>query len=158
MRVNANLCRSSGLTRGPARCRFATRRSPGPIEGEYGSPCSSAPLLRSALCAAHFRPSSVFSRSPPHSLEVSLQVLDEMVKRKTLVAYTALNQVSGAGEYSHVFILEFSDWTAYSAFPAKRNEAAQAVFHKSFNEAIAGYADLRRHVRDETYVPAGQQP
>ena len=90
--------------------------------------------------------------------EVSLQVLDEMVKRKTLVAYTALNQVSGTGEYSHVFILEFSDWTAYGAFPAKRNEAAQAVFHKSFSEAIAGYADLRRHVRDETYVPAGQQP
>ena len=90
--------------------------------------------------------------------EVSFQVLDEMVKRKTIVAYTALNQVSGTGEYSHVFILEFSDWTAYGAFPAKRNEAAQAVFHKSFNEAIAGYADLRRHVRDETYVPAGQQP
>ena len=88
--------------------------------------------------------------------EVSLQVLDEMVKRKTLVAYTALNQVSGAGEYSHVFILEFSDWTAYGVFPAKRNEAAQAVFHKSFGEAIAGYADMRRHVRDETYVPAGQ--
>ena len=37
--------------------------------------------------------------------EVSLQVLDEMVKRKTLVAYTALDQVSGTGEYSHVFIL-----------------------------------------------------
>src|SRR5438094_6677378 len=47
--------------------------------------------------------------------EVSFQVLDEMVKRKTIVSYTALNQVSGTGEYSHVFILEFSDWAAYGA-------------------------------------------
>ena len=79
-----------------------------------------------------------------------------MVKRKTLVSYVALNQVSGTGEYSHVFLLEFSDWAAFGAFPARRNEAAQALFHKSWSEAIAGYSDLRRFIRSETYVPAGQ--
>ncbi len=30
--------------------------------------------------------------------EVSFPVLDEMVRRKTLVSYVALNQVSGTGE------------------------------------------------------------
>jgi len=90
--------------------------------------------------------------------EVSFQVLDEMVKRKTLVSYVALNQVSGTGEYSHVFLLEFSDWAAFGAFPARRNATAQAQFHKSWSEAIAGYSDLRRFIRSETYVPAGQAP
>jgi len=37
--------------------------------------------------------------------EVSFPVFDEMVKRKTIVSYTALNQVSGAGEYSSVLIV-----------------------------------------------------
>ena len=55
---------------------------------------------------------------------MSLPVLDEMVKRKTIVSYVALDQVSGAGEYSHVFILEFSDWAAFGAYEARRNEAA----------------------------------
>src|SRR5207244_11057094 len=58
--------------------------------------------------------------------EVSFQVLDEMVKRKTLVSYVALNQVSGTGEYSHVFLLEFSDWAALGRSEERRTEAAQA--------------------------------
>ncbi len=88
--------------------------------------------------------------------DVSLPVFDEMVKRKTIVSYVALNQVSGAGEYSHVFVLEFSDWATFGAFVARRNEAAQALFHKSWSEAIASFPDLRRFVRSETYVLAGQ--
>ena len=87
---------------------------------------------------------------------VSLPILDEMVKRKTLVAYTALDQYSGAGEYTHIFILEFSDWAAFGAFRARREEVAQAMFHRSWSEAIAGFSDLRRPIRSETYVPAGQ--
>src|SRR2546430_769034 len=42
--------------------------------------------------------------------QVTLPVFDEMVKRKTIVSYVALNQVAGAGEYSHLYVLEFSDW------------------------------------------------
>ena len=64
----------------------------------------------------------------------------------------------GAGEYSHVFVLEVSDWVTFGAFVARRNEAAQAVLHKSWSDAIAGFPDLRRFVRSETYTPAGQQP
>jgi hypothetical protein len=88
--------------------------------------------------------------------EITFPILDEMVKRKALVAYTALDQYSGAGEYTHVFILEFSDWAAFGAFRTRRDEAAQAVSHKSWSEAITGFADLRRPIRSETYVPAGQ--
>ena len=90
--------------------------------------------------------------------QVTLPVFDEMVKRKTIVSYVALNQVAGAGEYSHLYVLEFSDWAALGAFDARRNEAAQAVLHSSWSEAIAGFPELRRFVRSETYTPAGQEP
>jgi len=88
--------------------------------------------------------------------DVSLPIFDEMVKRKTMVSYVALNQVSGAGEYSHVFVLEFSDWATFGAFVARRNEATQAVLHKTWSEAIADFVELRRFIRSETYTPAGQ--
>jgi hypothetical protein len=87
---------------------------------------------------------------------VTIPVLDEMVKRKALVSYLALSQVSGAGEYTHVYIFEFSDWAAFGA--GRLNEAAQAVLHKSWSEATAGFPELRRFIRLETYAPAGQQP
>ncbi len=88
--------------------------------------------------------------------EVVFPVLDEMVKRKTLVSYLSLNQVAGSGEYSHAFLLEFSDWAAFGTYEAKRNEATQAVHHKAWSEAIAGFPDLRRAIRSETYQPVGQ--
>ncbi|HYK82355.1 MAG TPA: hypothetical protein VEU55_04360 [Gemmatimonadales bacterium] len=90
--------------------------------------------------------------------EISVPVLDEMVKRKAIVSYLALDQATGAGEYSHVYIVEFADWAALGAFPARQNEAAEAVLHKSWSEAIAGFPELRRFVRSESYRPAGQQP
>src|SRR5438552_12077599 len=61
--------------------------------------------------------------------EVSFQVLDEMVKRKTLVSYVALNQVSGTGEYSHVFLLEFSDWAAFGARSEEHTSELQSPDH-----------------------------
>ena len=90
--------------------------------------------------------------------EITIPVLDELVKRKAIVSYVALNQVSGAGEYTHLYIAEFSDWAAFGAGPARFNEAAQAVLHKSWSEATAGFTELRRFIRSETYRPAGQQP
>src|SRR5690349_9238374 len=90
--------------------------------------------------------------------EISIPVLDEMVKRKAIVSYVALNQVAGAGEYSHVYIAEFTDWAALGAFPARQNEAAEAVLHKSWSEAVAAFTELRRFIRNESYRPAGQQP
>src|SRR6058998_473364 len=89
--------------------------------------------------------------------EVSFQVLDEMVKRKTIFAYTALNQVSGTGEYSHVFILEFSDWAAFGAFPAKRDEAMKRVFDKSLSEGVSYYAEISDHSAQEIIVTARAQ-
>ena len=45
---------------------------------------------------------------------------------------------------------------AVGAYEAKRNEATQAVHHKAWSEAIAGFPDLRRAIRSETYQPVGQ--
>jgi hypothetical protein len=124
-------------------------------------------LTVAAPLAGQMRPGHVYAISYYQTLpgkggayskslgEVVLPVLEELVKRKTIVSYVALEQVTGAGEFSHVFIFEFSDWTAFGALPAKRNEAAQAVLHKSWDEAVAGFIELRRYLRSETYVPAG---
>jgi hypothetical protein len=90
--------------------------------------------------------------------EIVIPVFDEMVKRKALVSYLAVEQRTGAGEYSHLYIWEFSDWAAFGAYEARRNEAVQAVHHKSVSEAFAGFPELRRPIRVESYTPAGQQP
>jgi hypothetical protein len=90
--------------------------------------------------------------------DIAFPVLDELVKRKAIVSYMELAQVAGAGEYSHIIVVEFSDWAALGAYFTRGNEAAQAVLHKSMSEAFAGFPELRRLIRFETYRPAGPQP
>ncbi len=90
--------------------------------------------------------------------EIAFPVLDELVKRKAVVSYMELAQVAGAGEYSHIIVVEFSDWAALGAYFSRGNEAAQAVLHKSMSESFAGFPELRRFIRFETYRPAGPQP
>lgn len=90
--------------------------------------------------------------------EIAFPVLEEMVRRKSIVSYMSLSQASGAGENSHLFIVEFSDWAAVGTYFARVNEAAQAVHHKPWSEASAGFPELRRFIRTELYTPAGQQP
>jgi hypothetical protein len=90
--------------------------------------------------------------------DVVIPVFNELVKRNVVVSYLQLTQVAGAGEYTHILIVEYANWATFDGFVAKRNEAAQAVFHKSYSEVFAGFPELRRQVRGETYVAAGQQP
>jgi hypothetical protein len=90
--------------------------------------------------------------------EIAAPVLDELVKRKQMVSHVQLAQSTGAGEYTNLIILEFPNWAALDTYEARLGEASQAVLHKSWSDATAGFSDLRRLVRIEIYTPAGQQP
>jgi hypothetical protein len=85
-------------------------------------------------------------------------VLDELVRRKQMVSHVQLAQYTGAGDNTHLVILEFPSWAALDTYDAKLNEASQAVLHKPWSEATAGFSELRRLVRIEMYTPAGQRP
>ena len=85
--------------------------------------------------------------------DVADPVLDELVRRKLMVSHVQLAQYTGAGENTNLVILEFPNWAALDTYEAKLEEASQAVLHKSWSEATAGFAELRRLVRLEIYTP-----
>ena len=90
--------------------------------------------------------------------DVADPVLDELVRRKLMVSHVQLAQYTGAGENTNLVILEFPSWAALDGYEARLNEASQAVLHKPWSEAAAGFGELRRLVRLEIYTPAGQRP
>lgn len=86
--------------------------------------------------------------------DVSTPVFDELVKRKVVVSYLFIAQNAGAGEYTNLAIIELANWAGLDGFDAKLNEATQAVLHKSWSDATAGFPELRRFIRFEHYTPA----
>jgi hypothetical protein len=86
--------------------------------------------------------------------DVADPVLDELVRRKLMVSHVQLAQYAGAGENTNLVILEFPNWAALDTYDAKLDEASQAVLHKPWREATAGFAELRRLVRIEIYTPS----
>jgi hypothetical protein len=90
--------------------------------------------------------------------EIAAPVLDELVKRKQMVSHVQFAQSTGAGEYTNLIILEFPNWAALDTYEGRLSEGSEAVLHKSWSEATAGFAELRRLVRIEIYTPAGQRP
>src|SRR5882724_908213 len=86
--------------------------------------------------------------------EIADPVLDELVRRKQMVSHVQLAQYTGAGENTNLVILEFPNWAALDTYDAKLDEASQAVLHKPWAEATAGFVDLRRLVRIEIYRPS----
>jgi hypothetical protein len=90
--------------------------------------------------------------------DIADPVLDELVRRKLMVSHVQLAQYTGAGENTNLVILEFPSWAALDTYDAKLDEASQAVLHKPWTEATAGFAELRRLVRIEIYTPAGRRP
>ena len=86
--------------------------------------------------------------------DIANPVLDELVRRKLMVSHVQLAQYTGAGENTNLVILEFPNWAALDTYEAKLDEASQAVLHKSWREATAGFAELRRLVRIEIYRPS----
>ncbi len=88
--------------------------------------------------------------------EIAAPVLDELVKRKQVVSHVQLAQSTSAGsDYTHLIILEFPDQAALDSYEARLNDASQAVLHKPWRDATAGFAELRRLVRIEIFTPAG---
>ena len=90
--------------------------------------------------------------------DVADPVLDELVRRKQMVSHVQLAQYTGAGENTNLVLLEFPNWAALDTYEAKLDEASRAVLHKPWSEAIAGFPELRRFIRSETYAPVGLQP
>jgi hypothetical protein len=90
--------------------------------------------------------------------EIVDPVLDELVRRKLMVSHVQLAQYAGGGENTNLVILEFPNWAALDTYDAKLDEASQAVLHKAWTEATAGFTELRRLVRIELYTPAGRRP
>src|SRR2546429_7486006 len=86
--------------------------------------------------------------------DIADPVLDELVRRKLMVSHVQLAQYTGAGENTNLVILEFPNWAALDTYEAKLDEASQAVLHKSWREATAGVAGLRRFVRIESHRPS----
>jgi hypothetical protein len=86
--------------------------------------------------------------------DVADPVLDELVRRRLMVSHVQLAQYTGAGENTNLVILEFPNWAALDTYDAKLDEASQAVLHKPWREATAGFAELRRLVRIEIYTPS----
>jgi hypothetical protein len=86
--------------------------------------------------------------------DVSIPVFEELVKRKTVVSYLFLAQSAGTGEYTNLALVELANWARLDGFEEKLNEATQAVLHKSWGDATAGFPELRRFIRFEHYVPA----
>src|SRR5437870_4743172 len=85
--------------------------------------------------------------------DIADPVLDELVRRKQMISHVQLAQYTGAGENTNLVILEFPNWAALDTYEAKLEEASQAVLHKPWGEATAGFAELRRLVRLEIYTP-----
>ena len=86
--------------------------------------------------------------------DVADPVLDELVRRRLMVSHVQLAQYTGAGENTNLVILEFPNWAALDTYDVKLDEASQAVLHKPWREATAGFAELRRLVRIEIYTPS----
>lgn len=91
--------------------------------------------------------------------KIASPVLDELVRRRHMVSHVLLVQNPSVGrEYTHLIILEFPDQAALDSYDARLDDASQAVLHKPWRDATAGFSALRRLVRIETYAAATARP
>jgi len=84
--------------------------------------------------------------------EITRPLLDEVKKRGAIVSYLDLVQFSGAGKTSHLLIIEYPNWAALDAINQKLEEGSQAVWGKSFGEAVGNLPNIRDYLRTETYT------
>ncbi|HEV2751582.1 MAG TPA: hypothetical protein VGV12_13755 [Gemmatimonadales bacterium] len=88
---------------------------------------------------------------------VIIPVFDEMVKRKAAVSYLLLEKVAGSGENTHLVIVEVATPSGTGDFQHQLEESSQAVLHRSWDDATAGFPELRRFVHTELYTPVTGQ-
>jgi len=91
-------------------------------------------------------------------VNVVTPVFDELVKRKAVVSYLLLTKIAGAGENTHVVIVEVATPSGTGTFQGELEAASQAVFHKSWGDATVHFPELRGFMHAELYTPAGQRP
>ena len=88
---------------------------------------------------------------------VIIPVFDEMVKRKAAVSYLLLKKVAGSGENTHLVIVEVTTPSGTGDFQKQLEGSSQAVLHRSWEDATAGFPELRRFVHAELYTPVTGQ-
>src|SRR3989449_3393743 len=120
-----------------------------------------APLLTAQATPGHVYWVGFFQALPGKAAaynkaltDVADPVLDELVRRKLMVSHVQLAQYTGAGENTNLVILEFPNWAALDTYETKLDEVSQAVLHKPWSAATAGFPALRRLVRIEIYTPS----
>ncbi len=86
-----------------------------------------------------------------------IPVLDEMVKRKAAVSYLLLKKLLGDGENTHLVIVEVAKPSETGEFQQQLERSSQGVFHRSWDDATAGFPELRRFVNAELYTPVAGQ-
>ena len=90
-------------------------------------------------------------------IHVIIPVFDEMVKRKAAVSYLLLNKVAGSGENTHLVIVEVVTPSETGGFQQQLEVSSQAALHRSWDDATAGFPELRRFVHAELYTPVAGQ-
>ncbi len=84
-------------------------------------------------------------------------VFDEMVKRKAVVSYLLLTKVAGSGENTNLVIVEVATQSAAGGvFQQQLEAASQATLHRSWEDATAGFPELRRFLHAEEYTTVGR--
>ncbi len=84
--------------------------------------------------------------------EKARPVLDEAVRRGAIVSYLFLQQSMGAGENTHMVIIEFPTWAAVGTLDQNEAEIARELFGQSFAEWSGEFRPLREFLRSEIYT------
>jgi hypothetical protein len=79
-------------------------------------------------------------------------VMDELVERGVVVSYLFLQQAMGAGEHTHVVIIELPGWGGIETLDREEGKVAEELFGQSFDEWVSVFPPLRERLRSEIYV------
>ena len=84
--------------------------------------------------------------------EKARPVLAEAIRRGAIVSYQFLQQSMGAGENTHLVIIEFPSWAAVGNLDQEEAEIAREIFDQSFAEWSGEFRPLREFIRSEIYT------
>lgn len=79
-------------------------------------------------------------------------VLDEAVSRGVVVSYQFLQQAVGAGENTHIVIIELPSWAAVGTLDEEEGKIAEELFGQPYAEWVSVFPPLRERLRSEVYV------
>jgi hypothetical protein len=79
-------------------------------------------------------------------------VMDELVRRGVLVSYLFLYQPEGAGENTHIVIIELRDRDGIEALDAEEGRVAEEIFGQPYDEWVSVFPPLRERLWSQVYV------